>query len=66
MRETRVDKIPAGWESLYDIAKIEGKTPETCRRPLNEAVRAGLIKGKLFKVRVGGQVRGVKYYKFPK
>ena len=62
----RVDKVPKGWETLREIAAAEGIKPESARRKLNDAVAAGYVEARKFRVWTGKQMAMVTHWRFPK
>ena len=62
LRQSSRDTVPAGWESLQEIADREGHSREHVRRILEQAVKSGLLEVQMFRVFNDGRLCSVKHY----
>lgn len=58
-----VEQVPAGWQTAQQLADESGKSLARTSEVLRQAIRAGLVEVRTFRIRTSGKVYPVPHYR---
>lgn len=58
-----VDKVPSGWFTACELAKVAGKKHATGLRLANAGMKSGILECRRFRIKCGKSVRTIKHYR---
>lgn len=58
-----VEEVPDGWQTAQQLADESGKSLARTSEVLRQAIRAGLVEVRTFRIRAGNKVYPVPHYR---